>query len=298
MQGFDGYATDNRVGVHYDMPAREYHDDQDGPRLSQSICKQIVQKSPIHGWQCHRLLGGVPWEPSDDDGTIIHSLILEPDSGAIEEIDPATILTKKGEPSKTPLATEEGKAAVERALASGRIPLLTPKLDMYRYKAKALTQRFATCGWELAPEARREVVIYWEEDGVKCRTRLDYLHVTHDWIEIVDLKTCDSAHPDDIQASVWRHGYDIQRAAQVRAVLHAWPEYEGRVSHLFAFAELAKPYACNVVELDGEFIALGEQRWLRGRDKWAECLREDKWPSYEARRIAPPPWAMTKEMGL
>ena len=65
---------------------------------------------------------------------------------------------------------------------------------------------------------------------------------------------------------------------------------------MFAFAETDKPYATSPTELSGEFRALGEARWERGRDRWAKCLAEDDWRGYEGGQIEPPAYAAAQEM--
>lgn len=284
--------------VHYKLPARVYHADADGPRLSQSLATLCVQKSPLHAWAAHPLLGGKVFESNAGDGTIIHSLLLEPDGDDILEIDPSTIMTKDGKPAKSPFATEEGKRLRDDALAAGKIPLLTDVLGAYKYKAETLRQRFAEHG--ITFDGESEVTIFWTEETpsgpVRCRCRVDHLIVTPDRIRVIDLKTTESANRKDLRAVSWRLGYDIQAAAYVRAVTAAFPEYVGRVDMLFAFGELERPYAVNPVTLNGEFMRLGEQRWERGRDAWAKCLAVDTWTSYEGGTLEPPAWALAEDM--
>ncbi len=300
----DEYLKTKTTSIHYDMPAREYHGDQDGPRLSQSLASLCTLQSPLHAWNAHPLLGGKPYagpwiyKPGTDDGTIAHSLILEPDSANIEEIDASTILTKTGKVADSPFSTDEGKRIKARALANGRIPLLTETLAVHKYTAQALRSRFEDEG--VLFDGDSEVVIYWQEETphgpVRCRCRLDHLTVTHDRIKIRDLKTTDNAHPDNVQNQCWRLGYDIQRAAYVRAVESAFPEYVGRIDYELCFGEIDKPYAVNVVELDPELCRVGELRWERGRDRWTEALMTDTWRGYGRTIIAQPAWAKAREM--
>ena len=297
-QSFDQNGTYQGTQVIYDMPAHAYHSDADGPRLSQSLATTCVLKTPLHAWQQHPLLGhhDYVYEPSDSDGTIIHSLILEPDSADIEEIDGSQIKTKGGEPAKLPFSTTEGKALRDAALAAGRIPMLSEKLGAFRYKAAAIRQRFEAHPSPVVFSGRSEVTIYWSEETpsgpVRCRARLDHLIVTPERIQIIDLKSTESAAPRDLRASCWRYGYDIQAAAYVRAVEAAFPAYVGRVDFTFAFAELEKPYAVAPVTLNGEFMRLGEQRWERGRDAWQAALEGDNWTGYGGGSLEPPAWAL------
>jgi hypothetical protein len=285
----------------YDMSARDYHSDADGPRLSQSLATICCNQSPLHAWQAHPLLGSKPYEyePSDDDGSLIHSLILEPDSDNIEEIDEESIRTKDGKPAKNPLATVEGKELVSAALARGRIPVLSEKLAVFRYKAKAIRSRLQDMGTTFDGDS--EVVIYWTEETpfgpVRCRCRLDHLFVTAERALIVDLKSTKDAHPRALKRAIWEYGYDIQHAAYTRAVAAVFPDLAGRIDMPFAFGELDKPYAVNPIELSGEFKRLGETRWERGRDRWAKCLAEDRWTAYEGGTLEPPAYAGAQEMG-
>lgn len=304
-EDFFGLATErNGASIRYDMPAAEYHADADGPRLSQSLATVAVTKSMRHVHQIHPLLGSRPpagerweFEPDTSDGTIIHALVLEPDSNIIREIDPSSIRTKDGKVAKSPFATEEGKAIRDAALAEGRIPLLSEALGVYKYKAKALRSRFYDEGEAL--DGRSEVVIYWNEETpsgpVRCRTRIDHLIVAPERILIRDLKTSKDASPNQLRSSCYEYGYDIQRAANIRAVEAVFPDYVGRVDFSFLFGELEKPYVVNVCRLDAEFSRMGEVRWERGRDMWAECLKKNHWPGYPGTELAPPGWALARE---
>jgi hypothetical protein len=288
--GFDdAFGAYNGPQVIYDMSAKAYHSDADGPRLSQSLATMCVNQSPLHAWQKHPLLGnvGFSYEGNTSDGTLIHSLVLEPDSEDVVELDFENFRTK---------AAQEARDAT---IASGKIPMLAEKLGAYRYKAKAIRSRLYERG--IAFDGKSEVTIYWQEETpsgvVRCRARLDHLEITPDAIRVVDLKSTESANPRDLKSSCWRYAYDIQEAAYVRAVTAAFPDYAGRVSMLFAFAELEKPYAVSPITLNGEFRTLGEARWVRGRDLWAKCLNADDWTGYAGGDLAPPAWAMTEEMG-
>lgn len=281
----------------YDMSAADYHSDKDGPRLSQSLATLCVNQSPLHAWNAHPLLGARPftYEPSDDDGTIIHALVLEPDNEQIHEM---ATFNKYGE-VVTDFRTKAAQEERDAALARGQIPILSEKLGAFRYKAKALRSRFEDMGTTFDGES--EVVIYWSEETpfgpVRCRCRIDHLFVTAERALIVDLKSTKDAHPRALKRAIWEYGYDIQHAAYTRAVAAAFPELAGRIDMPFAFGELAKPYAVNPIQLSGEFQRLGETRWERGRDRWAKCLYEDRWTAYEGGTLEPPAYAAAQEMG-
>lgn len=274
----------------YDMSPREYHSDAAGPRLSQSLATLCDKRSPKHAWQAHPLLGGAgqwEYEPSDDDGTIVHSLLLEPETEQVQELP------------FDAFRSNEAKAAKLACLAAGHVPLAQGKLGAYQYKAKALRQRFEEQGFEFS--GKSEVVIYWTEETpsgpLRCRARIDHLIVTTDSIEIYDVKTSADASSLGQSRSCWEYGYDIQHAAYVRAVGAKFPEMLGRIRMHFLFCELDKPYAVNPAPLDSEFMRIGEHRWERARNRWAKCLRSGDWNMYEPRPIVAPAWAKQREMG-
>ena len=286
--------------VHYGMPASEYHADADGPRLSQSLATLCVQKSPLHAWAAHPQLGAHGWryEPSTDDGSLIHSLVLEPGSKDIQRFDLSDYRNKDGSVAQT-MANKEAKADWQALLDAGRTPVMAEKLDAFTYKAKALRQSFEAAGVQFSGAS--EVVIYWTEQTqhgpVDCRARLDHVIVDDGGVSIIDLKSIEEASKRGITASCWRYGYDIQHAAYVRAAELAWPEHAGRVRMVFAFCELAKPYAVAPTELSGKFARMGEKRWERGRDLWAWGLKNDDWRGYGRGTVEPPGWAEQEEMG-
>lgn len=304
-QGFDDYGIYQGTQVIYDMPAKTYHADADGPRLSQSLATLCVQRSPLHAWAAHPLLGAHDWKyfPGEDDGTIVHSLLLEPNGGQIVEVDDSTFKTKSGKPSAGGWRTEEAKELRASIVADGKIPILTNELGAFKYKTTALTQRLESHPrTPVVLNGASEVVIYWTEETpsgpVRCRCRIDHLSgLGGPGLIITDLKTCGSAAPRDLRSVAWNMGYDIQAAAYRRAVAAAFPEYVGRVEVVFAFLELDKPYAVNPVTLNGEFMRLGDARWERGRDLWAAALRDDNWTGFAGGALEPPAWATADDLG-
>lgn len=304
MKGFGDYGEREPARTVYDMPAAAYHTDADGPRLSQSLGTLCLNKSPLHAWQAHPQLGarGYEYEPSEDDGTLIHALVLEPDSSQILELDTSQIRTKSGELAKLPMGTAEGKLLRSNALAAGQIPVLSDKLGVFRYKAKAVRSRLYDQG--VTFDGASEVVIYWTACGVRCRCRLDHLIVNAvanedvTSVQIIDLKSAESAHENELKANSWKYGYDVQEAAYTEACEAVFPNAVGRIDFVFAFCELEKPYAVNPLRFDAEYKALGRARWNRGRERWRQCLADDKWRGYGEGigTLGPPPWAQAQEM--
>lgn len=283
------------------MAAKDYHLDEGGPRLSQSLATLIIKETPAHARQASYALGADrgDYTASDDHGTITHALMLEPENQKL--IHEISATDKDGE-IVTNYRTKAAQEEKETAEARGQIPMTRDKLDIFRYKAKALSYRLKS--HETNPielDGRSEVVIYWEEQTsegpVRCRCRIDHLRMLDGEIQVIDLKTTDSAAPKNIQRVAWDKGYEIQDAAYRRAVEAKFPDFAGRVTVVFAFLELAKPYVVNPVTFSARFRRLGEARWERACNIWARCLKEDHWPAYAGGELDPPHWAETEDMG-
>lgn len=265
-----------------------YADPCPEPSLSQSIAHVLLAKSPLHAWLQHPRLGGKARAATKamDEGSLVHALLLGQDD-QIVEVD--------ADSWRTNAAKEQRDAA----RAEGKIPVLAGELDDVRTAVNAIRLQLDLLGMKL--DGASELTALWTEyaeDGtpVRCRARLDH------WIKsrglIIDLKKSRSAHPKACVKHVEEYGYSIQHAAYTRAVVAAHPELAGRVEFRFAFFELEEPYCLTPAKLSGEFIELGQARWRRAVNIWAECLRNNKWPGYADHVVTldPPPWAVAQEM--
>ncbi len=260
-----------------DVTEESYHADSlgidCGPTLSASIAKIIVAESPLHAWSRHPKLGAVVGEATDasDRGTLIHALLL----GAGREV------VKVDAKDWRTNAAKDARAAARKA---GKLPVLAGKLDDASEVADMLRRRLETKGVVL--DGVSEQTIVWRSDGVACRGRIDHLRATR--LPPIDLKTCESAHPDAIRRSMETFGYDIQGAAYEEATGEApW----------FVFMECEPPYAVTVVEFRGSMAELGRRRWARAVRTWKRCLVADEWPDYADKPITvdASEWAIGKE---
>ncbi len=270
-----------------------FRDPCEQPSLSQSMAQILTAKSPQHAWQAHPRFGGKPRIPTIalENGTLIHALLLG-------EEDTITVIEAKN------FKTKAARELRDEARENGTTPILADDFEVALERAKVLAQRLAEIEdskGRPAPivlDGKSEQTIFWVEtadDGtpVQCRARLDHVKP----FQVLDLKSIRSAHPDIVQRHVDQYGYAIQRAAYVSAKEKVEPGSEGRNDFLFVFLELE---SCVVLpaRLSGSFRALGERRWRRAVNLWAECLKTDRWPGYtkEVLTITAPTWAMSKEV--
>lgn len=273
-------STITKPGV-YNLTADEYHADPCPlPSLSSSIAKLLVTQTPLHAWTAHsRLNPDFERKESSkfDIGSASHALILN-DKRAFEIVDAENWTTK---------AAREKR---EMARAAGLIPLL--KDEWIRVECMARAARIQLDRHADAHDAFRngkpEQTLIWQEYGVWCRVRLDWLpdmRFTFD-----DYKSTKSADPDAWSRNLFNLGFDIQAAFYKRGIralkLCSDPVFR------FIVQETETPHALSVVALMPGALDLAEHKIARAIDIWSRCLKTDTWPGYPQRTcyVDVPPW--------
>lgn len=263
--------------------ATQYHQDAltDQPTLSKSIIHTLLSRSPLHAKTAHPRLNPDyvrEDEPKFDLGTVVHALLLQ-------GLEVAEVLNYPD--WRTKAAQEAGKLA----RAHGRIPMLLKDWTAVQEMHQAVAAQLERHPVRPIPftDGQPEQTIVWEEQGVWCRCRLDWLW--HDRAGIDDLKTSHSANPDVwTRRTMWDIGADLQAvlySRAVKALTGQEPEFR------FVVCETKPPYALSVVGLTPEARELAERKVDYALGLWKDCLAADSWPGYPT-QIAyaePPGWA-------
>lgn len=272
-----------------EISADAYHADQvaEIPTLSASIARILCSQTPAHAREQHPRLNPNYERRQDekfDIGICAHDLLLE----GVENVHIVA-----ADSWRTAAAKEER----DEARAAGRVPLLIGQWEQVRAMVDAVRAQLP--GLEADPpvftDGKPERVIVWEEDGVACRARLDWLR--DDYAAIDDLKTtAKSADPFkwgqhtlfgmhfDLQASIYRRA--------VRALTGVEPEFR------FVVCEITPPFACSVISLDRDAWELADSKFDYALAVWKRCLELDRWDSYP-RQVAfasAPGWAAAQWM--
>lgn len=256
------------------------------PALSASIAHVIDTESPLHAWARHPRLGKYARPPTKalDNGSLSHALLLG-EGKDVDVVDAKDWRTKAAQTTR------------DEAREAGRIPVLKDDYAEAKATADTLRQRFADLG--IALDGESEPTALWVETArngfeVQCRGMIDHLNLPR----VLDIKSIRSANPAMCRKHVESYGYAIQRAAYVSAIEKIRPDLAGRVDFIFVFYELTPPFAVTPVRLNGAFRELGERGWRRAVDRWEECLRTNRWPSYadEIIELEPSPWTLGRDM--
>lgn len=264
-----------------DVTAATYHDDlvADVPTLSKSIIQLLLTASPAHARQAHPRLNP-NWERKEEQkfdlGNAVHQVFLEGvDAVAVCPFDSW----------RTAAAKEERDAA----RAAGRIPMLPADYERVEEMVVALRAQLEVREDSLFTDGKAETTIIWEERGVLCRARLDWLR--DDLTACDDLKTASrSANPETwCRHTLYSIGADVQQAFYLRgieAVTGQRPEFR------FCVVETESPFAMSVVTCGPAALELANKKVDFALDLWRKCLENDEWPAYDQRvHFAElPPW--------
>jgi hypothetical protein len=265
-----------------ELTADAYHADQidDRPSLSASIAAILCNASPAHARAAHPKLNDAfkrQEEPHFDIGTVAHALLLEGRN---------SIMVVNANDWRTKDAREQRDAA----RLAGRIPLLEKHSYEVLDMVAAVREQLAAHKAEppLFQDGKAEQTLVWDDAGVLCRARLDWLR--DDLRAVDDLKTTGrSANPEAYSRALFSVGGDVQAAFYLRglrAVTGAEPEWR------WVVVETSPPYALSVISPGPDVLALGESKVKYALEVWKRCLDTGVWPGYEPRVATAelPPW--------
>lgn len=268
------------------LSAEEYHADKvgDRPSLSASIARILISESPAHAYAAHPKLNPA-WapivDPKFDIGNTVHQLLLD-EQARVEVIHYEN------------WTTNDAKLCRDIARAAGKTPLLAKDWARATEIADAIREQVA--GLEVTPsllsDGLPEQTLVWEENGIACKARLDWLR--DDRTAIDDIKTTSrSANPETWSRTIFGLGYDVQASfyqRAVKAVTGADAEFRLLV------VETAPPYALSVIGLSPAALALANDKVDWALATWARCLEANEWPAY-AKQVAYadlPSWEETR----
>jgi hypothetical protein len=268
-------------GIHTISPDAYHADPAETPSLSASVAKILLTSSPAHARAAHPRLNPDLVRETDakfDLGNVCHSLMLQ-------GIEAAKVL---GYPDWRTAAAKKDR---EQARQHGLIPMLAHHWEAVEAMVKATHTWIAALEVDPLPftAGQPEQTLVWEDNGVMCRARLDWLH--DDYTIVDDYKTTSaSASPKPwSDRTMYGIGGDLQAAFYIRGVrAHTGVTPKFR----FVVQETAAPFALSVIEIGSDVLAIGDAKVDRALAIWKRCLETDEWPSYQptAYRAELPPW--------
>lgn len=272
----------------YDVPEEVYHADPcPEPSLSASIAKLLLTTTPAHARLAHPRLNPAHVEDDAakfDAGRAIHSAFLT-------GVDVLSVVAADS------WRTNAAKAARDQIRSNGRIPVLTDQYDRLMATLRLMQGKIEQLEDRPLPftDGCAEQTLVWQEDGIWCRARLDWLRDDREYVD--DLKTVASANPGDgfgqFGRAVETLGHYVQDAFYrrgCRALFGIDPTFR------FVAVELDGP-GITCCSLSEAYRAVGDAAVSRAINLWRDCLQRNDWPGFPPYRveISPPVRLISRE---
>lgn len=228
-----------------------------------------------------------PRKDTDDFlwGRSMHTLLFEPDEF-------------EGRYSVWDGARRYGKAwdeFMEEARAAGRDVLTTAQWDSALLAAESFVGKPRV--QEIINSGQPEVAVYWCEDGVQCRGRLDWVNRCGPERVIVDLKTTKSLDSRSFGRDFFNYAYDLKLGLYQR-----WMQLLTGESWRVAVVALEKkePYDVTVLNIPDSVLERGAERGLAILSEVKECCQTGTWPGRDCGTgesvLWVPSWEMEEEL--
>ncbi|MBU0705041.1 MAG: PD-(D/E)XK nuclease-like domain-containing protein [Chloroflexi bacterium] len=258
-------------GIYNDITNDDYHA---GPGLSSSALKAVL-KSPLH-YRHEYLLGNKGGSSAAMNlGSLVHTLILEPEKYSDEYLS-VDVTTRNTKAYKEAVAANPEKTLI----LADELETATAIRDAIRANPTALT---------LIEGARREVSLYWHQDGRLCKCRPDAWR--GDIRLCADLKTTADASPLEFQRSIVKYGYHISAAWYCRGIHAITGHYPAHWA--WVAVETKPPYAVMVYAADETLLERGDTLCQEAIARLEACETTGRWPAYsdQIETITLPAWA-------
>lgn len=255
------------------MPDQDYYTVD---RISHSKLKDI-RKSPAY----FRYRLSRPIEETEPMllGTLIHAMVLEPDT-----VSDRFILMDEKIDRRTK-AGKEAWAALQEGSGEKRVINQQMTDTARRVCDSVMSDAHASMLVNDCIESGSvEEEFYFDWDGVECKSKLD--GVTSDG-EVVDLKTTRDADPELFCLEIYKRYYHTQAAfyrTAIRKARRSWKR------HTFVVVEVEPPYGISIISVSPEGVQIGEDTCRAWLGKYKQCVERGSWPGYGIHVAEPPRW--------
>lgn len=268
-------------------PNEMYHNDTS--RISKSGL-DVIHRSPAHYWAKYLDPSREIQKQSPDMllGSLVHTAVLEPHMAA-EEYAVAPKVDRRTKAGKDDWDAfyqfNEGKSVITQDDWD-----IAQRIRDAVYKHPAAKELLEMPGVVEQP-------IFWsvpvilptgETTVVQCKSKPDKL--LHSNV-ILDLKMTVDAKPTNFAKSVLNYRYDVQ-SAWYRSGYNAAFQKELE-AFIFIAVEKVPPYGVSVLYVSESIFNLGESKYQKDLELYAQCMHTNQWPGYSASidELILPTWA-------
>lgn len=256
--------------IHSDIDIESYHNDYGS--ISSSWLKEGLKS--MYKFLRYPFREKEQRSDASKIGTIVHTRILEPLNFSMQY----HVLRKSDLPfPNSTMAKTENKEYVKKIKDLGKEIIdsdLSANIDiMYNsIIANELLSKYLSMG-------KVEQSLYWNDagTGLPMKTRPDlFVELSNGTIVVLDIKTTESAYPNDFASSVARYNYPLQAAIQIDGVEAVTQK---QVSSYFYIAiEKSYPFEYCIYRLLPDDIAFGRSQYREILGQILNCIQNDTWP--------------------
>lgn len=248
------------MGIFLSMPEEQYFK---VPAFSYSFSKEFA-KSPAHG-QAY-LSKEFEIDPDRQFFKAVHLLSLEAHrSDDVVVVDGTWSQKVKAE-------------VIAPLLAQGKVVVKQKDFDA----AKAISNKLLKnkSYQDLVKESHTEVSIFWQQNGVYCKCRIDRLSINSMGIALFDQKGFGDISSDNlIKWQVLDKKYHWQMAFYGMAVYDIFKEFPNQ--YAWVFCEDKAPFEHKIRSAPQKLIQVARDEILQQLEKYKTCLEFGVWPGYE-----------------
>lgn len=230
--------------------------------VSNSMLKIIRESTPLH--LLYEM--GHPSEPTPAQrfGELVHTAILQPD-----------LAKWHVKPAGMDMRTKAGKEWAEERQS---LPIISTDESNSIEGMKAAVHAHPAASRLLKNASFERSLFVHDSEGTLRKLRPDVLPDGGDYLP--DLKTCESAHPDDFAKQIVNYGYLEQAAYYLDGTALI-----GRKFRAFCFIAVEKhpPFAVAVHVLEPAAVGLGRANYEAPLRIYRECKARNEWPGYSAK---------------
>lgn len=238
---------------------------------------EAFRRSPAH----YKAAIKKDWSDTPDllVGRALHTLVLEPEKFDAEFVC-APQLDRR---------TKVGKEQWADLQSSGKSVLTAQQMEMVNQMCIAIGTHASAGAILGADDGEPEVTLQWQDRGVECKGRLDFMN--RRFSTIVDVKTTLDASPIAFARTIADRGYHRQAAFYMRGAQSLGVEIE---NYVLIAVEKAEPYAVGVYRLGVASLGAAWEELDGLLDRFLECKAADKWPAYgdDVSDLDVPAWAI------
>lgn len=273
--------TLENTGFVYDLAENEYHAH---PALGSTSIK-LLSDPDLSLAEAKYQMENNEHKEAYEVGTLGHALILE---GSYDHV-----IHRVHEDSYRKKVAQEAK---DWALNEGLIPINDSEVEsklslVQKIRDSVMDHPIAS---QLLQDGQPEVSIFWDQEGVPLKGRLDY------WREeagiVVDLKLLRSAQPESVRKQISDLGYYIQRTHYLNGI----ERLTGfRPDWYFVTVGKEAPYSVSVHKMAPETDVAANMRINYALSRYRQATEHNIWPGYtDVYEHSLAPWEHIKNESL